>query len=279
MLDFDRDRAPVPPRDASTVLVLREPAGRLEVFLVRRHVKSGFLGGAFVFPGGTVDDDDRDPAWTSRVVGDAAADPARVGGKADPLAHHVAAIRETFEEAGVLVADGVPRADLEALRGRLLGGAPFRALVEEAGARLRADRLRPHARWITPRAERRRYDTVFFAVLVDEDEVAAADLRETTEGHWLAPAEALERAERGEIQLAPPTERTLRLLSDAGAAEPFLRTCAPPLPHVEPVFAMPGGAPCLLLPGDPEHPVRTPALPGPVRLTLRDGRWIPTQLD
>lgn len=279
MLDFDPDRPTAPPRDAATVLLLREPAGGLEVFLVRRHAKSGFLGGVFVFPGGTIDDADRAPAWASRLDA-VAADPSRVGGKADPVAHHVAAIRETFEEAGVLVADGAPEATVrDALRRRLLAGEPFRDLVDEAGFVLRPDRLHPHARWVTPRAERRRYDTVFFSVVVDADELAAADFRETTEGHWLRPGEALEREARGEIQLAPPTARTLRLLADAGSAAVFHARDRTPLPHVEPVFTAVAGVPQLLLPGDPEHPVAAPALPGPCRLTLREGRWLPADID
>ncbi|MCA9606567.1 MAG: NUDIX hydrolase, partial [Myxococcales bacterium] len=154
---------PVTPRDAATVLLLREePEGGFSVFMVKRHQKSGFMAGAYVFPGGTVDDADH--GWT-RVHGRAPDDAAALLGEDDgslAIALHVAAIRETFEEAGVLIADGADDADLAAARASLHDGADFAALAEEHALTLRLDRIAPWSRWVTPFIESRRYDARFF---------------------------------------------------------------------------------------------------------------------
>ncbi|WP_142052444.1 NUDIX hydrolase [Pseudonocardia kunmingensis] len=213
--------APVDPRPAATVLLLRDhpapPPGRtpLQVFLQRRVAGMVFAGGMTVFPGGGVDAGDRTEAehWTgpdSQWWGDRFGHPAELGGA---LVH--AAVRETFEECGVLLAGpDVPpgtqryRDDLLARR-RTLGD-----VLTACGLALRADLLRPWARWITPPGPPRRYDTAFFAALVPEGQEADAHTTEAVEATWWHPDEALEHWRRGEMQLMPPTSYTLQEIAE-----------------------------------------------------------------
>lgn len=270
---------PREPRDAATVLLLRDaPGGGFEVFMVRRHEKSGFMGGAHVFPGGKLDVADCDERILARVVGrEAASAVAALGEAIDPqraLGLFVAAVRETFEEAGVLLADTPPGVDLGEARRRLDAGEPFAAVVESIDAKLRLDRLVPHSRWITPEVEPRRFDTRFFVAHAPPDQTATYDERETTEAEWLAPSVALERERASEILLPPPTMRTLELLSALGSARDVIADAerrAPPL--VRPVFRDDDGTWMLVLPGDPEHPERTAVVAGPTRFVLVNGRF------
>lgn len=278
MLQIDRDRPPSTPKHASTVILLREAASGFEVFMVRRHTRSGFMGGAYVFPGGKLDDADADARLLARLVGRSPEQAAEALGEPDDptraVALHVAALRETFEEAGVLLAETPAGAALSGVRRRLLEGAPFPELVEELDALLHLDRMTPFARWLTPAVEPRRYDTRFFVAVAPPEQEPAHDRRETTEAAWMTPAGALERERRGEIQLPPPTLRTLEQLSAHPRLDVVLeeaRSQRPPF--VDPVFVERAGAYVLALPGDPDHPTREPAVPGPTHFTLADGRW------
>jgi 8-oxo-dGTP pyrophosphatase MutT (NUDIX family) len=275
-LDIDPERPAAPPKDAATVLVLRPADEGFVVFMVRRHQKSGFMGGAYVFPGGKLDDADVAlPAQPSTLD---AAGAARALGEAEhperALGLFVAAVRETFEEAGVLLADVEDASAIPGARARLLAGEPFAALIRELDARLRLDRLVPWTRWVTPAVEPRRYDTRFFLAVAPAGQDAAHDAHETTEAAWLRPEEALEHADRGEIALPPPTMRSLEMLAPFSSIDAVLedaRSRTPPL--VEPVFVDDAGTWTLLLPGDPDHPVRERRIPGPTRFVLADGRW------
>lgn len=270
-------RPPVVPRDAATVILLREEEPRgFSVFMVRRHDKAGFMAGAYVFPGGTLDREDASLSLLSRVVGRGSSDAARALGEDDgerALALHVAALRETFEEAGVLLADDVQPDTLDEARRRLLAKEiSFEALVEELGLELRGDALTPLSRWVTPEVEPRRYDARFFLALAPSAQRAAHDRIEVTAGAWLAPSEALARGARGEIQLPPPTLRTLEGLARFDRADEVIADAAsraPPL--VDPVFRDFGTSWALTLPGDPEHPRRERVLEGPTRFVLIDG--------
>jgi 8-oxo-dGTP pyrophosphatase MutT (NUDIX family) len=278
-LSADPTGLPTTPRDAATVVVLRgEPEGP-SVFLVRRHAKSGFMAGAYVFPGGTLEGEDLALLDGPRVVGltvdDAA---ARLGEPEDPrraLALHVAAIRETFEEAGVLLADAAGTLDaIEAARRRRLAGAPF-ADVLPVGARLRADALVPWARWVTPTVERRRYDARFFLTRAPDGQRAAHDRVETSAGAWMRPAEAIARFDAGELQLPPPTLRTLEELVEVQSVEAAFDRARARVPRpVQPHFLDDGGTPTLALPGDPAHPVAEPRIFGPSRFVRVDGRFV-----
>ena len=228
------------PRSAATILLVRDGQhGELEVFLVRRHPKSGFLGGAHVFPGGKVDEADRHPeAIAALGLAPGALHPDEAGG-----ATRVAAIRETHEEAGVVV----PPSQLAYM-----------------------------SRWITPEAEPRRYDTRFYVALCPTDQVAAHDELETTAGAWFSPQGAIEAMRRRDLFLAPPTLRNLEILAEATTAEDALqRTRLADKPTVQPDLVLRDGAVVILMPGDPDYsgPSGPPWVPGPSRFVLVDGVW------
>ncbi len=277
MLEIDPLRDGVPPAAAATVVVLRDGAGGPEVLLVQRHRATAFMGGAFVFPGGRVEAADGEPALVARVAG---LDPASAAARlSEPelgdaaCAIWVAAIRETLEEAGVLLAaGGAPHA--AAARAALAGGRSFPEVAADADLRFDAGRLVPLARWVTPAVERKRFDARFFLAKVDAGEVASHDAHETVASRWMRPMEAVAAHLRAEIDLPPPTLRTLELLAAATSADAIVeaaRAASPPF--VRPVFRDLGGQWILALPGDPEHPEPGPVLPGTTRFVCRDARW------
>ncbi|MFK7989240.1 MAG: NUDIX hydrolase [Sandaracinaceae bacterium] len=277
MIDLNPDRPPVTPREAATVLLARDEEEGFSIFMVRRHAKSGFMAGAYVFPGGTLDDEDQAPALLDRVEGCSAAGAAAALGEANgqlALGLYVAALRETFEEAGILLADGVDPGELAAGRTRLHEGAAFLDIVRELDLRLRADALVPFSRWVTPVAEKRRYDARFFLARAPRKQRAEHDRIEVTAGEWLTPGAALDACERGRITLFPPTLRTLEQLVafdslDAAIADVRGRVPRPVMPVLRPH----GDTIALTLPGDPEHPESEVILPGPSRFVLADGRF------
>jgi 8-oxo-dGTP pyrophosphatase MutT (NUDIX family) len=208
---------PVEPRPAATVVLLRDAPDGLQVFLQRRATGMAFAGGVTVFPGGGVDAQDRpDPArWEGPAPAEFAArlacDEALAG------AFVQAAVRETFEECGVLLAGpALPAADV--LReGREALVARTRTLADLlAGADLavRADLLRPWARWITPPPGPKRYDTAFFVAAVPAGQEADAHTTEAVEAAWWRPEEALAAWGRRELRLMPPTTRALQELAE-----------------------------------------------------------------
>jgi len=222
---------PAVPRDAATVILLREAgaeaeaAAEVEAFMLRRTAELEFAPGAYVFPGGSVDARDADPGvgWAGPAPADFAAlldvPPDRARGLV------CAAVRETFEESGVLLAgpsqDELVRdstalaADRHAL---LAGSTSLTEVLARRGLILRTDLLIPWARWITPEVSPRRFDTWFFAAALPPGQTATAapegfgghaDPVESESGSWLRPAAALEAARAGRITLLPPTAVTL----------------------------------------------------------------------
>ncbi|MER7500684.1 NUDIX hydrolase [Nonomuraea pusilla] len=220
---------PAPARDAATVVVLR---GRPpQVYLLRRKPTMAFAAGAYVFPGGSVD-----PRDTDQAVAWAGPSPAEWGEvfKADEkLARGLvcAAVRETFEESGVLLAGPGPgsvvedttgadwEADRLALIDRSLAFADFLA---KRGLVLRSDLLKPWAHWITPEVEHRRFDTRFFVAVLPEGQRTRDVGGEADHVDWKRPADALALADRGEIFLMPPTRTTLRELAAYDAVDDVL---------------------------------------------------------
>jgi 8-oxo-dGTP pyrophosphatase MutT (NUDIX family) len=214
----------VPVRAAATVVLLREGDAPLEVFLLKRNPHSGFVPGAYLFPGGAIDDADggADLATRSALTTERAAE---LLGRSDAMAFWMGAIRETFEEAGLLMADrsGRPglglddpdRADRFAEHRRLvdLGQRPFDQMVRDEDLLLRTDRLLPFARWITPLGAPRRYDTRFFVATAPTDQIASHDGVEAIDSLWVSPAIALERERSGEWPMIEPTTRTLEVLT------------------------------------------------------------------
>jgi 8-oxo-dGTP pyrophosphatase MutT (NUDIX family) len=281
LLSFDPNQAPAvrPVAHAATVVVLRQ-APLLEVFCVVRHQRSGFLGGAVVFPGGKVDVADTLPMWTE-LAGEAHLRTAAMTSEdalASARALAVAACREMFEEAGIVPVDPPASAEVvEALRKEASGRdhAVFPAALAQRGLRLALEKLVPWARWITPEAEPRRFDARFFLLELPLGQVGRHDDHETTMSFWATPAEVLDRAARGEIFLAPPTSRTLELLAGVSSVAGAVALAAQQsLAPICPLFVPDAAAPFLALPGDPAHAVRERAVAGPTRFVLREGRFV-----
>ncbi|GII53713.1 hypothetical protein Pth03_21020 [Planotetraspora thailandica] len=207
---------PVPARDAATVVLLRDDP--LEVYLLKRKATMAFAAGAYVFPGGSVDPRDADHAiaW----AGPTPAEWAERFHVDKPMARALvcAAVRETFEESGVLLAGPDPEtvvadttgegweADRLALIARTLSFADF---LDRRGLVLRSDLLKAWAHWITPEIETRRFDTRFFIAALPEGQRTRDVGGEADTVVWTTPADALAQAEAGEINLMPPTFHTL----------------------------------------------------------------------
>jgi 8-oxo-dGTP pyrophosphatase MutT (NUDIX family) len=246
---------PAVPRDAATVILVRPGAAAqqgVEVYLLRRTRALEFAPGACVFPGGSVDERDADPGIAGTGWhGPAPADFGhRLGVPAERARALVcAAVRETFEESGVLLAgpsaaELVPDSEVLAQdRQALLDGSLSLAeLLARRGLVLRADLLTPWARWITPEISPRRFDTWFFAAALPAGQLAglvaaapAAGPGESDSGTWWRPAVALEAARAGQITLLPPTAVTLAELAAHQDVEAILRerrVIAPLLPEV-----------------------------------------------
>jgi 8-oxo-dGTP pyrophosphatase MutT (NUDIX family) len=200
---------------ASTVVVLRDGVGGLEAYLQRRPRTMGFAGGLWAFPGGRVDAADRDPSVDALWTGPPPSQWAeRLGVPvADARGLVVAACREAFEEAGLLLAErpAEPAAAAAARRDLLAGRRAFAAALAGLGQRLDTARLRYWAWWVTPEAEPRRYDTRFFiAALPEGAAVSAHGLAEVDRDRWLSPGKAA--ADQSMLML-PPTRFTLRDLA------------------------------------------------------------------
>jgi 8-oxo-dGTP pyrophosphatase MutT (NUDIX family) len=221
-----------PVRDASTVVLLRDGADGLESWLLTRVTQMVFAAGMTVFPGGRVDDADRDLPFAP-----GAADATAQGFGCDPglaLALLGAAVRETFEETGVLLT--TPPAQLpDAVADVEAGRTGFGDLLREHGLVVDADALRPWARWITPPAEVRRYDTRFFVGALPAGAEAQDVTSESSEASWVPVAAAVDQAKAGERLLLPPTMFTLTsLLPFASVADVFAAAADRVLDPVEP---------------------------------------------
>lgn len=250
---------PATPKDAATVMLVRDTDAGLEVFLQRRVMGMAFAGGMTVFPGGGVDRRDADtsvawhgpsPAWwASRFACDVGLARALV----------CAAVRETFEESGVLLAgrdetsvvsDVRPFAEARArLVNRELSLAGFLA---EAGLVLRADLLRPWSNWVTPVEESRRFDARFFLAALPTGQLADGDTSEAQDTRWQRPTEALDDWKSGRSGLLPPTWTTLAELEDcATVADAMTRERV--IDKLMPRVAREGDTLRIVLPGDPRY--------------------------
>ncbi len=242
------------PADAASVVLLRDHRDPFQVYMLHRHRGHKFMADVWVFPGGKVDDADR-------------------RGDADTTGLRVAAVRETFEEARILLARNTAQRldDLAELRHRLNAGeVTFRQLLENHQLEPAVDDLVFFAHWITPEFESHRYDTRFFAVEAPPDQTARHDDGETTGGAWLTPRQAIEHYRNEEIELAPPTLRILERLDEFnGVDEALHRLRAEGTPTtIEPRLDEEASEPTLILHDDPD------AAPGGVtRMVLRDGQW------
>src|SRR5262245_13044135 len=242
---------PVPIRPAATIVVARDAGRELEVLMVRRPQAMAFAGGAHVFPGGAVDAADSDAALVAACVGlDDAEASRRLGIPDGGLAYWICAMRECFEEAGLLYAytgEGLARFD-----SLVREGESFGAIVASRRLRLAADRLAYLSHWITQAGRPRRYDTRFFVAAAPEHQRPMHDGREAVGHDWLAPRAALECHARGEIQLLFPTIKTLETLARFGrVADAMEYARSPrPMPAMAPRSAVGRSGPKLLVPGD-----------------------------
>jgi 8-oxo-dGTP pyrophosphatase MutT (NUDIX family) len=215
--------SPARPRDAATVALVRDTDAGPEVYLLRRVTSMAFAAGMHVFPGGGVDERDDDP--TLGWVGPAAPWWAERLSCPVGLARALvcAAVRETFEESGVLLAgesaqtvvDDTSGDDWEADRQALIERrVPLRDVLHGRGLSLRADLLRPWAHWITPEFEERRYDTKFFVAAVPRGQRTRHVSGEADRVAWLRPADALARHREGDLAMLPPTVAVLASLAE-----------------------------------------------------------------
>jgi 8-oxo-dGTP pyrophosphatase MutT (NUDIX family) len=271
----------VEPLPSSTVMLLREEPGAdgpFSLLMLERHGSVTFPG-VHAFPGGVVDPGDHetpgallpsDQAWAPTGEGDT---------PAGALPYWVAAVRELFEEVGVLLArsgdrmlEGPLAPELGALRARLHAGERFGPLLDAHGLHLATDALYYFARWITPRQNPRRFDTRFLVGRMPPGQEPCADGTETVSCRWYTPQAGLAAYERGDIMLIPPTVRTLDDLAAFASIDAVLDDAKRRVVRaVRPEVLDGGGLPTLSYPDNTGHP----ELP-PRKLVLRDGRWRPS---
>lgn len=257
---------PVVPAPAATLVLLRDkPAGGIEILLIQRHRASKFAAGDHVFPGGKIELDDNPDDAARWCTGLDVEHAARVldlsDGPRAALAYWVGAIREAFEEVGVLLAvDGAgrpPRIDPARLadyrRACQEDNRAFWDMVRAERLTLTTDRLVYFAHWITPEENPIRFDVRFFAAPMPEGQTPEADEQEIVGVRWLSPREAFDAQGRGEITLRRPTIANLRIFEPATSAAAALASLAGrAIPTIRPrVITDPDGKQRALLPGDP----------------------------
>lgn len=275
-MELNLEIVTTPLRQAATVVMLRDAPAGLEVFLMKRHALSDVLGGAYVFPGGKVDALDAELDMVAHLdqplqalhagLNEADISERTAGGL------YVAALREAFEESGVLMAQGIECEGVDCSRAAALlrEGHGFNAVLAQMALRLQTRSLVPWTRWITPTSPsvmNKRFDTRFFVSAVPAGQVAVHDNHETTESIWLAPRTALQQYWSGQIALAPPQIMSLAHLARHASVDSVMaqaRARLPPMIQPEPFDLEEGRVICY--PGDVRHSVRELAMPGPTRL-------------
>ena len=282
-MDLNSHPADAPVRAAASVVMLRDAPDGLEVFLIKRHGLSDVLGGAFVFPGGKLDLGDAHPQTMAMLDESPAQLHARLGERdLEPLAAaglYVAALREVFEETGILYAGSAGEAVAARATALLREGRAFDEVIALLALRLRATELAPWSRWITPRVSalsRKRFDTRFFVARAPPGQHATHDNHEATDSAWWSPRAALRRYWEHDIELAPPQIMSLAHLARHQSVASVMaqaRARLPPLIQPEPFEHE--GTRVVCYPGDERHPVSERALPGPTRLEYRDRRFQP----
>lgn len=296
----------VPPKKAATVILLRDERQGFEVFLLKRHEKSSFMGGNYVYPGGRVDRNDGSDETCALSRGLTPEEATRVlGGMFSPqecFAHWVAAIRELFEEAGVILAYH-PKGNLLELTDKeehqkLLhyreilqrGKLSIAEMARKENLLLAPDQLHYYAHWITPEARAERFDTRFFLARSPAGQEATHDREETTAGIWITPRKALEENLEGDVILSPPTLKTLEDLSKFKSIEEIFsslkeKTIQPILP----ILTRMSDTVFIIFPWDPEYEVfKRGEVPSPLhhgrpseqgdnttRLLMKQDRWVP----
>ena len=253
------------PRPAATVITVRDGANGYEILMLRRNLNSDFVGGAYVFPGGRVDETDAG-ARAERLSFGLDDDEAsrRLGVGTGGLAYYIACLRELFEEAGLLVVcarDGAPiQLSDDATKERLAvsrrdvnaGTLDFLEMLEREGLVLDLRGLEYVAHWVTPTGFSRRFDTRFFLVKAPEEQVATHDAGETVADQWIRPLDALAAHAGGELEMMPPTIRNLEAIARFSTSQEvidYARTLRD-IVRVQPRIVSRDGEVRLLMPGD-----------------------------
>ena len=227
---------PVTPRPAATIVLLRDGVDGLEVLLMRRNRRAGFVPGAWVFPGGRVDGSDAGPDVVELLADLSPSEAERrldlAGADPPAIAYYLAALREAFEETGILVGerpDGSPPPTaaespaVDQVRETLMADRiSFAEALERLECRIDGDAIEYVAHWITPVPEPRRDDTRFFAAAVPAGAKAIIDPREMVDALWIAPGAALDRCDAGDLPMVFPTIKTIEELSDFPSVESAL---------------------------------------------------------
>ena len=254
----------VVPVPAATVTLLRDTPRGVEVLMLQRNFQSGFMPGMFLFPGGALDPGDKEAAVLSRCPGiDDKSASAALGLPSGGLAYWTAAIRESFEEAGVLLAyDGRGRLvnpreghrleRFEEYRRKLNAGEDVLApMLESEDLTLAVDRLTYFSHWITPERAPRRYDTRFFAAIAPDDQEALPDNVEAIHHVWMNPAHAVEQHRAGNFNMRTPTIRTLEAFAPYESAQTLIDALHDR--NVKAIMPRIGKNGERLLPGDPGY--------------------------
>jgi len=271
-----------PPRASASVLLLRDGSAGLEVLLLRRHPGTEVLGGVYVFPGGKLDAADCDPAWAPALDQPELDFALRLNEPSTPPEQarglHLAALRELYEEAGVLLAAPAGGA-AAALHHSLQQGQVWPEALRQHGVRAQTAALRPWSRWITPRnpvVGTARFDTRFFLALLPPGQQAVPDQREAVEALWLSPRAALQRHWAQELELIAPQLMALAELARfESAASAWQQALGRRAPCIEPMPFAEGALRGLCYPGDPCHAQPERLLPGPTRLRVVGRRFEP----
>ena len=257
---------PAPAMPAATVTIVRDARDGIEVLMMRRNLKSGFVPGMYVFPGGGLDDADLlfKNNGLCNCLDDASAS-GMLGVAADGLAYWAAAIREAFEESGLLLArngagslvtltDAEVAARFDAQRRQLNAGElDFAALIAAESLQLAADRLVYFAHWITPVTAPRRYDTRFFMAEAPPEQEPFHDDHETIAATWISPAGALTLHQRGEFEMRTPTVRTLETFANCNDVASLRRSLDSIQGNVRPLMPRIGKDGSRYLPGEPGY--------------------------
>jgi 8-oxo-dGTP pyrophosphatase MutT (NUDIX family) len=280
-LVLNQETVETAPRDASTVMVLRDGTEGLEVLLMRRHANSPVLGGAYAFPGGKVDTEDRQfppdliNSTDFQLQQELAEDQLP---PAMARAIWVAAVRETFEECGLFLGVGQHDDDLNFVSS---GGESFAQLVRTNKRVIQANRLTPWTRWITPKrpsVTNKRFDSRIFIAVCSTSQAVRADGHEMTEVVWIRPRQAIQRYADGDMDMAPVQLICLAHLQNFSNADQVVRDARGSAPRlIEPLPIDQNGQRIICYPGDPLHAEPTSAWNGPTRLIHRQGRFEPVE--
>ena len=284
-MELNFETVTTPPVDAASVLLLRDSGEGLQVLLMRRAQASQVLGGAYVFPGGKVDAEDHSaeslqhlsetPVRLRERLQESALAPDRAAGL------FMAALREAFEECGVLLADRPQGlADVMGeIQGRIKAGLHLTDLVPDFDLQLQTRSMVPFTRWITPKRPSvmdKRFDARFFLAAVPTGQEALHDNIEATESEWLSPRQALHDYWQGRIELAPPQIMSLvHLARYADVAHALRDAASRPPPTIEPEPFDDENGRTICYPGHPRHSLNQPAVPGPSCLRYVKGRFEP----